>query len=71
MASISLEASPPEAVLARGRGGSPGFSEIRNSTESIPVPLNARCLIGSPPKEGVAYGTGSAVPTGTPSSESD
>ena len=42
MASISLEASPPEAILARGRGGSPRFSEIKNSTESIPVPLNAK-----------------------------
>ena len=31
-----LESSPPETVVPSGFGGSPGFTEIKNSASSIP-----------------------------------
>lgn len=32
MASITRDSSPPEAILAMERGGSPGLADMRNST---------------------------------------
>ena len=56
IASISLDASPPEAILAKGRGGSPGFSEIRNSTESIPGLVESEVPYGLPAGRGLCAG---------------
>ena len=36
IASMILDSSPPEATAPRGRGGSPGFVEIKNSASSNP-----------------------------------
>ena len=41
IASIILDSSPPEAVLAIGRGSCPGFALMRNSTESAPFEVSA------------------------------
>ncbi len=36
-ASMMRDISPPEAILASGRSGSPGLGESRNSTRSAPL----------------------------------
>ena len=36
-ASMMRESSPPDAMEAMGRSGSPGLGEMRNSTSSMPA----------------------------------
>ena len=47
-AKVMRDSSPPDATCASGRGGSPGFAAIRNTTRSMPRAVQS----GSPASTG-------------------
>ena len=40
-----LDISPPDAIVAKGFTGSPGFAERKNSTVSIPFAFASNTLL--------------------------